>query len=253
MSVPALEVHDLTVSYHHKPVLWNIDFSLDEGHLVGIVGPNGAGKSTLIKAIMGLLPVSSGWVKLFGKPFHAHRQMVGYVPQRESVDWDFPVNAYDVVMMGCYGKLGLFGRPKPQDHQNVMECLEKVGMAGYAKRQISNLSGGQQQRVFLARALAQDARIYLLDEPFVGVDAATENAIVELLHHLRSRGRLVMVVHHDLARVREYFDHVMLLNVRLIGVGPTETVFTPELVTKTYGGSLSILSEIAEVAKEHRR
>jgi manganese/zinc/iron transport system ATP- binding protein len=252
MSSCALEVHDLTVSYQHKPVLWNVDFALDEGHLVGIVGPNGAGKSTLIKAIMGLLPVSSGWVKLFGQPFAANRQMVGYVPQRESVDWDFPVNAYDVVMMGCYGKLGLFRRPGPAEHQTVMESLEKVGMSAYAQRQISNLSGGQQQRVFLARALAQDARIYLLDEPFVGVDAATENAIVELLQDLRSRGRLVLVVHHDLARVREYFDQVLLLNVRLVAVGATETVFTPELVMKTYGGSLSILSELAQQANEHR-
>lgn len=252
-SPPALEVHDLTVSYHHKAVLWNVDFALDEGHLVGIVGPNGAGKSTLIKAIMGLLPVNSGWVKLFGKPFQANRREVAYVPQRESVDWDFPVNAYDVVMMGCYGKLGMFRRPGATEHQTVMESLEKVGMTAYAQRQISNLSGGQQQRVFLARALAQNARIYLLDEPFVGVDAATENAIVELLQDLRAKGRLVLVVHHDLARVREYFDQVLLLNIRLVGVGPTETVFTPELVTKTYGGSLSILSEIAEVAKDQGR
>jgi manganese/zinc/iron transport system ATP- binding protein len=252
MKPPALEVHDLTVSYQHKPVLWNIDFQLEDGHLVGIVGPNGAGKSTLIKAIMGLLPLNSGWTKLYGEPFGARRQEVAYVPQRETVDWDFPVNAYDVVMMGRYGKLGLFRRPSAQDRQIVMDSLEKVGMASYAQRQISNLSGGQQQRVFLARALAQEARIYLLDEPFVGVDAATENAIVELLQTLRTEGRLVMVVHHDLARVREYFDQVLLLNVRLVALGPIETVFTPELVTKTYGGSLSILSEITQAAQDRR-
>lgn len=250
---PALEVHDLTVAYHHKPVLWDIDLTLEDSHLVGIVGPNGAGKSTLIKAIMGLLPLSSGWVKVYGKPLKQSLGMVAYVPQRESVDWDFPVNAYDVVMMGRYGRLGWFRHPGKVDHEAVQEALQKVGMQDYATRQISNLSGGQQQRIFLARALAQDTPIYLMDEPFAGVDAATEEAIMEVLRELRQRGRLVLVVHHDLARVKDYFDMVLLLNLRLVACGPVEETFTEELLRKTYGGRLTLLSEVTNLAREDRR
>lgn len=250
---PAVEVHDLTVTYERRPVLWNIDLSIQDRQLVGIVGPNGAGKSTLIKAIMGLLPASSGWVKIYGEPFEKQRSKVGYVPQRDTVDWDFPVTVQDVVMMGRYGRMGLFQRPGPEDRTVVAECLEKVGMGGFAKRQIGNLSGGQQQRVFLARALAQDSHIYLMDEPFVGVDAATEAAIVTLLEEMREKGRLAMVVHHDLDSAREYFDSILLLNMRVVACGPTEQVFTSELLRKTYGGRLTILSDVSEAVAQAQR
>lgn len=241
----ALEVHDLTVAYQRRPVLWGVDFALPTGKLIGLIGPNGAGKSTLLKAILNMIPAASGWVKIFGQPYARQKRLVGYVPQRESVDWDFPTNALDVVLMGRYGQLGLFRRPRRQDREIAMACLDQVGMADFAKRQISQLSGGQQQRVFLARALAQDAQIYLMDEPFAGVDAATERSIVALLDRLKSEGKTVLVVHHDLQTVREYFDWVILLNMRLVAVGPTETIFTDERVRETYGGRLTILSKAA--------
>jgi len=247
---PPLEVHDLTVAYHKKPVLWGIDLAVPSGKLVGIVGPNGAGKSTLIKAAMGLLPVSSGWVKVFGEPVKKNLRRVGYVPQRESVDWDFPVSVMDVVLMGRYGRLGLIKRPSSIDRDVARECLDKVKMLPYASRQISNLSGGQQQRVFLARALAQESDLYFMDEPFAGVDAATETAIIDLLHELRSKGKTLLVVHHDLPTARNYFDMLLLLNMRVVAFGPTEEVFTHELLQKTYGGRLTILSEVAEAVRQ---
>jgi manganese/zinc/iron transport system ATP- binding protein len=243
---PPLEVHDLTVAYHRRPVLWDIDFSVPEGRLIGIVGPNGAGKSTLIKAALGLVPLASGWVKIYGKPYSEQRRLIGYVPQRESVDWDFPTDALDVVLMGRYGHLGWFKSPRRADQEIAMECLRKVGMADYARRQISQLSGGQQQRVFLARALAQDASLYFMDEPFAGVDASTEKAIVALLDDLKEQRRTVLVVHHDLQTVREYFDWVIMLNMRQIAVGPTEEVFNAENLQKTYGGRLNIVTEVAD-------
>ncbi|NNE91868.1 MAG: metal ABC transporter ATP-binding protein [Verrucomicrobiales bacterium] len=242
----ALEVHDLTVAYHKKPVLWGVDFEIPKGKLVGIVGPNGAGKSTLIKAAMGLLPLSSGWIEMFGHPLNGNRDRVGYVPQREDIDWDFPVNVMDVVMMGRYGKLGLFKWPKKSDYEIAEDALRKVKMLPFAGRQISNLSGGQQQRVFLARALAQQSDLYFMDEPFAGVDAATEDAIIALLRQLKDEGKTVFVVHHDLATVKEYFDWLVLLNTRLVAHGPTDEVFTPELLRKTYGGQLTVMTEVAE-------
>jgi manganese/zinc/iron transport system ATP- binding protein len=251
--VPALEVHDLTVSYHRKPVLWNIDLAVPTGKLVGIIGPNGAGKSTLIKAVMGLLPLSSGWVQVFGRPVERQRDKVGYVPQRESVDWTFPVTAMDVVLMGRYGSVPWYRRIGRKEKQLAQEALEKVGMQPYANRQISNLSGGQQQRVFLARALVQDSSVYLMDEPFAGVDAATEAAIMKLLQDLRAAGKTVLVVHHDLQTAREYFDMLILLNMRLVAFGPTEQVFTPQLLQNTYGGRLTILSEVAEAVAQAER
>jgi manganese/zinc/iron transport system ATP- binding protein len=245
---PPLEVHDLTVAYHKKPVLWGIDLIVPRGRLVGIVGPNGAGKSTLIKAAMGLIPMSSGWVKIFGQKNNFKR--VGYVPQRESVDWDFPVSVMDVVLMGRYGHLGLFHRPGKGDREMARECLDKVKMLPYANRQISNLSGGQQQRVFLARALAQESDLYFMDEPFAGVDAATESAIIDLLHELKDRGKTLLVVHHDLPTARNYFDMLLLLNMRVVAFGPTEQVFTYELLQRTYGGRLTILSEVADAVRQ---
>jgi manganese/zinc/iron transport system ATP- binding protein len=247
--VPALEVHDLTVAYHKRPVLYGIDLTVPQGKLVGVVGPNGAGKSTLIKAIMGVIEESSGWVKVFGKPVKEGIRRLGYVPQRESVDWDFPVNVMDVVLMGCYGKLGLFKRPGKAEKEKARECLEKVHMLPLANRQIANLSGGQQQRVFLARALAQESDVYLMDEPFAGVDAATESAIVTLLREMRDAGKTVIVVHHDLSSAREYFDMLLLLNMRVVAFGNTKDVFNNELLQKTYGGRLTVLTEVAETVR----
>ncbi len=250
MATTALEIHDMTVAYHRRPVLWDIDLNLPEGKLVGIVGPNGAGKTTLIKAALGLVPLASGKVEIYGKSYREQRHLVGYVPQRESVDWDFPVTVRDVVLMGTYGRLGWFRRPGQAERATADRCLEQVGMTPYANRQIRQLSGGQQQRVFLARALAQDAQIYFLDEPFSGVDAATEAAIVELLQTLRATGKTVLVVHHDLQTVRDYFDHVILLNMRLIACGPVATTFTNENLHKTYGGRLTLLDEAAEAMRQ---
>lgn len=249
-----LSVRDLTVAYQKNLVLRNVSLDIPEGQLIGIVGPNGAGKSTFIKAVQNLVPAAAGTVLVYGKPYKEQRRRIGYVPQRESVDWDFPTDALDVVLMGTYGQLGWFRRPGKQEKEWALECLQKVGMAEYASRQISQLSGGQQQRVFLARALAQKADLYLMDEPFAGVDAATERAIIQLLAELKEQGKTVLVVHHDLQTVPEYFDWVVLLNRRVIAAGPTDEVFTPELLQKTYGGRLFLLSErIAKAARSGGR
>ncbi len=248
-----LAVHDMTVAYQRKPVLWDIDFDAPEGKLIGIIGPNGAGKSTLIKACLDLVPRVSGRIRIYGKPYKQQRHLVGYVPQRETVDWDFPVSALDVVAMGLYGRIGWFKPVTRRYKQIALEALDRVGMAEYARRQISQLSGGQQQRVFLARALAQDARLYFMDEPFSGVDAATEKAIVRILHDLREAGRTVLVVHHHLQTVREYFDWVMLLNMRIVALGPTKDVFTNENIHKTYGGKLTLLDQAAEAVARGSR
>ena len=241
-----LSIHAMTVAYHRQPVLWDVDYDAPANKLIAIVGPNGAGKSTLIKACLGLVPRASGEVEFWGEPFRRARSRIGYVPQRESVDWDFPVSALDVVCMGRYRAIGWF-RPVTRAHKaSAMECLDRVGMADYAKRQISQLSGGQQQRVFLARALAQEADLYFMDEPFAGVDAATERAIVDVLRDLRRGGKSVIVVHHDLQTVREYFDEVILLNMRVVATGPVDAIFTDENLVKTYGGRLTLLSEAAE-------
>lgn len=251
-SVP-LAIDDLTVAYHTKPVLWDIDLDIPEGKLVGIVGPNGAGKSTLIKACLDLIPKASGRVMVYGKPYTDQRPLVGYVPQRESVDWDYPISALDVVTMGTYGKIGLF-KPVRKHHRSLaMQALEHVGIGHLAKRQISQLSGGQQQRVFLARALAQDAKLYFMDEPFAAVDAATEQAIVSLLHELKDQGKTCLVVHHDLSTVPEYFDWVVLLNMRVVKAGPTEEVFTRENLHATYGGKLALLDEAGQALRESIR
>jgi manganese/zinc/iron transport system ATP- binding protein len=248
-----LWVNDLTVAYRRKPVLWDVDISLPEGQLIAVVGPNGAGKSTFIKAVLNLVPRTSGTISIYGKPYETQRRLVGYVPQRESVDWDFPVNALDVVAMGRYNTIGWL-RPVGRQHRAVaMEELKKVGMESYAFRQISQLSGGQQQRVFLARALAQDARLYLMDEPFAGVDVATEKAIIALLKELKAAGKTCIVVHHDIQTVPAYFDHVMLLNMRVVAAGPTETVFTEPNLKRTYGGKLTLLSQaLHEYTKDPR-
>lgn len=240
----AVTVHDLTVAYREEPVLWDVDLSIPTGKLTAIIGPNGAGKSTLMKAILGLVPMAAGTVEIFGHSSDQQRRLVGYVPQRGSVDWNFPTNALDVVTMGTYGQLGWIRRPGREEHRRAMHALEQVGMADFADRQISQLSGGQQQRVFLARALVQDAELYFMDEPFVGVDARTETAIVTLLKELRDRGKTVVVVHHDLETAPRYFDWVVLLNVQMITTGPMETHFTTENIERTYGSGGKILQEM---------
>lgn len=239
----AVQVTDLTVAYREQPVLWDVDLEVPEGVLMAIVGPNGAGKSTLIKSILGLVPAAAGRVRIYDRPYPEQRRLVGYVPQRGSVDWDFPTNALDVVMMGLYGQLGWVRRPRREHRELAMDSLHKVGMADFAERQISQLSGGQQQRVFLARALVQDAQVYFMDEPFAGVDATTERAIIDLLRELRAAGKTVIVVHHDLQTLEEYFDWVMLLNVRRIASGPVDEVFTEDNLRKAYGGRIAFLGQ----------
>ncbi len=246
---PAVHVHDVTVAYHRRPVLWDVDLELPAGRLIAIVGPNGAGKSTLLKAILGLVPLASGRVTILGRSLLEARSLIGYVPQRESVDWDFPVSAADVVLMGRYGRIGWLRRPRSADREAARACLHQVGMSEYADRQISQLSGGQQQRVFLARALAQDAAIYFMDEPFAGVDAATERAIIDVLRSLRGAGKTVIAVHHDLQTLTEYFDHVAMLNLRVVAAGPVGETLTPENLQRTYGGRLTILEETAEAMR----
>ena len=239
----AIEVRDLTVAYRDRPVLWDVDLDVPVGVLMAIVGPNGAGKTTLIKSVLGLVEPAAGQVLVNGRPYESERKSVAYVPQRGSVDWDFPTNVLDVVMMGLYGRLGWLKRPGRREREMAMTALHKVGMEEFADRQISQLSGGQQQRVFLARALVQDASIYLMDEPFQGVDATTEKAIVVLLQELREAGSTVVVVHHDLQTVPEYFDWVLLLNVRRVAAGPVSEVFTDENLRATYGGRVPYISD----------
>ncbi|MFW5771704.1 MAG: metal ABC transporter ATP-binding protein [Phototrophicaceae bacterium] len=244
----ALQVDDLTVAYNSQPALWDVDLEVPEGVLMAIVGPNGAGKTTLIKAVLNLMPRSAGTALFYGKPYAQARSLVGYVPQRGSVDWDFPTSVIDVVTMGLYSRLGWFRRPGRAQREQALHALEQVGMVDFADRQISQLSGGQQQRTFLARALVQDAQIYFMDEPFAAVDAVTERAIVAILRELRERNKTVIVVHHDLQTVPEYFDWVTLLNVEVVASGPTAAVFTPENLRRAYGGRVSFVDERQQAA-----
>ena len=242
----ALHVEDLTVSYGDRPALWDVDLDIPPGVLAGIIGPNGAGKSTLLKAILELVPRSAGHVRLFGHPYRARRRRVGYVPQRSSVDWDFPTTAVDVVSMGLYGQLRWWRWPGRRERDKALRALEEVGLEALADRQISELSGGQQQRVFIARALVQRPEILLLDEPMAGVDATTERSIIELLGRLRSAGRTIILVHHDLQTVRRYFDWLVLLNVRVIATGPMDTVYTARNLRRAYGGQVALLDAADE-------
>ncbi len=242
---PLLEVQNLTMSYDRAPVVQDVSLQIQPGRVVGILGPNGAGKSTLIKGMLGLLPIDAGKARFFGTSLRRVRQRVVYVPQRSAVDWDFPATVQDIVLMGRYGHLGLFGRLSSQDRRIAQECMEKIGITDLADRQIGELSGGQQQRVFLARALAQEGDLLFMDEPFVGVDAATEEAIVALLREIRNRGGSVVVVNHDLQTAQAYFDELILLNKRLIAHGPTSEVFTPKRLTETYGGRLTVIENAA--------
>lgn len=236
--VHALDIQDLTVAYHENPVLWDLDLTIPQGMIQGIVGPNGAGKTTLIKAVLNLVPRAAGQVEILGKSYAENRHLLAYVPQRSSVDWDFPITVFNVVLMGSYGRLGWIRRPGKKERREAAEALERVGLADLAHRQISQLSGGQQQRTFLARALMEQAMVYLMDEPFQGVDAKTERAIVALLKDLRSDGRTVIAVHHDLQTVESYFDRVTFLNVKHIVSGPVSEVFTEDNIHRTYGGMI---------------
>ena len=235
----ALSVREMTVSYGGKPAVFSVDAVFPAGSMTAIVGPNGAGKSSLLKAVLEVVPRLSGSVSVFGQPFRKARARVAYVPQRASVDWDFPTRVIDVVMMGLYRELGLLRLMRPRHKDKAVACLERVGMADFADRQIGQLSGGQQQRVFLARALAQEADLYLLDEPFAGVDAATERAIISVLKDLKAAGKTVVCVHHDLATVADYFERVLLINVNKIAEGPVAEAFTAENLQAAYGGRLA--------------
>lgn len=243
MSETVLQVENLAAAYRKQTVLHDLTVNVEAGSLTGIVGPNGAGKSTFLKTILHLHPPLSGTVRYFGMPFKKAKKKIGYVPQRGSVDWDFPTVALDVVTMGLYGKIGWLKWPTRKDQRKAYEALEKMGMADYAHRQISQLSGGQQQRVFLARALVQEADLYFMDEPLAGVDAATERAIMATLKELKALGKTVMVVHHDLQTVTDYFDTVLLLNRTVIKHGRTEETFTNENIAKAYGGNIRLLRE----------
>lgn len=240
----ALEIKNLTVSYEQHPVIRSISVPIKSKQIVGIIGPNGAGKSTLLKAIMGLLPLDSGTISIFGKSAETAKHLIAYIPQRNEVDWNFPVVVRDVVMMGRYKDIGTFKRPGKADKDIVEKSLKDMGMEAYADRQIGELSGGQQQRVFLARALAQKTDILMLDEPFIGVDAATENSIWEMMRRLKSRGKTILVVNHDLTNMVKKYDSLLLLNQRLVAYGKPSTVFRQENINKAYGGRLTLLEEV---------
>lgn len=246
MTTPIIEAHNLTVLYGRKPAIWNVDFKLPEGQVIGIMGPNGSGKSTLLKAIMGIVNPTTGYTKVYDQEIEKVRRKVSYVPQRQDIDWDFPASVWDVVSMGRFHIRGLFKRLTNEDHDIIQESLEKVNMLGFAKRQISQLSGGQQQRVFLARALAQQGELFLMDEPFAGVDIATEEMIVDLLKDMKSKGKTLVIVHHDLHTAQSYFDHLVLMNTRLVACGKTSDVFTDQILTDTYGGKLTTISKISQ-------
>lgn len=242
-----ITVKNLTVTYNRKPAIKGINLNIGSGKIIGIIGPNGAGKSTLIKGILGFLPIDTGEVKIFGEPVKDVMKRVAYIPQKEQFDWDFPINVYDVVIMGRYPYLSMFGRPGPTDTEIAIKSLEKLEMIKYKDTQIRNLSGGQQQRIFLARALAQQSDIYFMDEPFVGVDAKTEAAIFKLIRELKDEGKTILIVHHDLSRIKDYFDELILINQTLVAAGPTETVFTKENIERTYGGRLTILEKASQL------
>lgn len=245
----ALTINQLTVNYDKTAVLWDITLSIPPGHLVGIIGPNGAGKSTLIKAALGLLEPIAGKVDFFDLPLKLARERIAYVPQRESVDWDFPITVRELVLMGRYGRLGLMRWVRRADREAADRYLEMVGMAAYGERQINQLSGGQQQRVFIARALLQEADVYFMDEPFAGIDLASESVIMELLRSLRAKGKTIFVVHHDLNTVESYFDWLIMLNLRLVACGPVSRVLTPDLLNLTFGKSYALLDTALKLAK----
>lgn len=237
----ALKIDQLYVSYLGNQVVKDITFSVEKGSLVGIIGPNGAGKSTMMKAVLNLIAKDKGEVEVFGEPLKKWKKRIAYVPQRSDIDWDFPITVFDVVLLGTYPNLGLFKRPSKADREWAHECLKTVGMDAFSNRQIGELSGGQQQRVFLARALAQNAELFFLDEPFVGIDVASEETIIHILRDLKNEGKTILVVHHDLSKAESYFDHLLLLNKNMIQYGASEEVLQPEVITKAYANQFSFL------------
>lgn len=245
----ALQVHQLTVNYDKTPVLWDISLEVPRGKIVGIVGPNGAGKSTFIKTALGLVQPMSGKIDFFGQPLSEVRRMIAYVPQRESVDWDFPITVRDLVMMGRYGAIGLCKWPRKADVAAVDHYLHLMGMNAYADRQISQLSGGQQQRAFIARALVQEADVYFMDEPFAGIDIGTETVIMNTLHQLKSMGKTVFIVHHDLNTVERYFDWIIMLNMRLVACGSVVEMFNADTLNMTYGKSYALFDEALKLSQ----
>ncbi|CAM3848310.1 metal ABC transporter ATP-binding protein [Alkalicoccus chagannorensis] len=238
----AVEVAGLTVTYNGQPALTDVTFQAAAGEMIGIIGPNGAGKSTLMKAMLGMTKANRGTVRMLGSDVNQIRKRIAYVPQRSMIDFDFPVRVKDVVLMGSHPHLAWWKRPGKKEKAQALESLKEVGMEEYASRQIGELSGGQQQRVFLARALQQQGEILFLDEPFAGIDVSSERIIIELLRTLKQAGRTIFVVHHDLSKVEEYFDSILLLNQHLIGYGTKEDVFKPELLGRAYEGSIASVS-----------
>ncbi|MFD1362521.1 metal ABC transporter ATP-binding protein [Lentibacillus salinarum] len=241
----SISVDQLNVSYYGETALRDVSFSIEAGNIVGIIGPNGAGKSTLLKSILGLIPKDTGHIKIMEKSNRDIRKKIAYVPQRSDVDWDFPISVFDTVLIGRYPSLKIASKPKKADKEVAMHALGKVGMADFKNRQIGELSGGQQQRVFLARALAQQAEVFFLDEPFVGIDIRSEEIIMTILKELSTSGKTIMVVHHDLSKAKEYFQQVILLNQALMDFGEVEDVMQPETIAKAYEGQLSFLKELA--------
>lgn len=240
----AITVSDLHVSYYGKEVLHNIGFTIPEGRSVGIIGPNGAGKSTLLKSILNLISIDKGEISILGASLKEVRKRIAYVPQRSTIDWDFPITVKDTVLIGTYPTMGVLKRPGKKEKEWALKCLEKVDMIEFQDRQIGELSGGQQQRVFLARALAQRADLFLLDEPFVGIDVTSEEMIVKILKELRDEGKTILVVHHDLNKAEKYFDELLLLNKELIAAGSVKEVYTPRTIAQAYGSQLSFLDEV---------
>jgi len=243
---PIIEAHNLTVLYGRKPAIWNVDFTLPSEQIIGIMGPNGSGKSTLLKSIMGIVYPTTGYTKVYNQNLDDVRDKISYVPQRQDIDWDFPASVWDIVSMGRFQKRGLFKRLTNEDNDIIRESLEKVNMLGYAKRQINQLSGGQQQRIFIARAIAQQGELFLMDEPFAGVDIATEELIISLLKEMKSQGKTLVIVHHDLLTAQSYFDHLVLMNTRLVACGKTADVFNDQTLTDTYGGKLTTIAKISQ-------
>lgn len=248
-----LQIRQLSVNYGKSPALWDVSLTIPPGKRVAIVGPNGAGKSTLLKASLGLVKPSSGSVRFFGAPLNEKKGKIAYIPQKEHVDWDFPMTVFDLVLMGCYGRLGLFRYPKKEDKEKVWYYLKQLGLESVAKRQISQLSGGQQQKAFMARALAQEADLYLMDEPFSGIDAASQDKITELLFSLKEEGKTILVVHHDLESVSSLFDWVILLNMRLVGVGEVKEIFNPDMIKKTFGKDPLLFEQAMRRNEEKQR
>ncbi|MFA6708647.1 MAG: metal ABC transporter ATP-binding protein [Fusobacterium sp.] len=230
----AISIKNLTVSYENKKILSNIDMNIPKGKLIGIIGPNGGGKSTFIKGILNIIKKKSGIVKFQGKDYRKYFKKIAYIPQRDTVDWDFPTTVLDVVIMGSYGRLGLFKSPGEKEKEEAIKNLKKLNIEKYFDRQISQLSGGEKQRVFIARALMQKAEIYFMDEPFQGVDVKTEKEIIEILKKLKEKGKTVLVVHHNLEKVKDYFDYLIMINREIVAIGETNDIFIEKNINKTF-------------------